>query len=110
MSKKTYVAVKQVRDFVDAQPDNTRIAYLNIVERLERDGRLIEPYGKKLKDNLFEIRVRQGNNIRVFYCYFDGDVIFGVHAFTKKSQQTPKQEIRQAEKMIAMLKRGEYHE
>jgi phage-related protein len=110
VSKKIYVPVKQVREFIDEQPETVRIEYLNIVDRLEKDGRLVEPYGKKLKENLFEIRVRRGANVRVFYFYFEDDLIFGVHAFVKKSQQTPQQEIKKAEKTISLIRRDEYHE
>lgn len=67
MKKKSYVAVKKVREFIDRQPDEVQAEYLKIVEQLEKDGRLIEPFGKKLDSDLFEIRVRRGKQIRVLY-------------------------------------------
>ncbi len=108
--KKTYLAVKKVRDFIDLQSDETRAEYLSITERLELEGYLIEPFAKKLDSDLFEIRVRKGKQIRVFYFYHDDEYIFGVHAFVKKTQKTPKQEIKQAQKIISKIKRGEYDE
>jgi len=70
----------------------------------------IEPFGKKLKRDLFEIRIRKGGNVRVFYFYAENNYVIGVHAFVKKSQDTPIQEIRKAEKTISLIKRGEYNE
>lgn len=51
------MAVKKVRGFIDRQPDEVQAEYIKIVEQLEKDGRLIEPFGKKLDRDLFEIRV-----------------------------------------------------
>ena len=108
--KKTYLALQKVRDFIDKQSPEVRIEYLNIVDRLEEDGHLIEPFAKKLDSELFEIRIRKGKQIRVFYFYHEDDYIFGVHAFVKKTQKTPKQELKQAQKIISKIKNGEYNE
>ena len=104
------MAVKKVRDFISQQPDDVQAEYLKIVEQLEQDGFLVQPYGKKLEKDLFEIRVRRGVQVRVLYFYFGDDSIIGVHGFIKKSQKTPLKEIKQAKKVISMLKRGEYYE
>ena len=108
--KKTYLALQKVRDFIDEQSEVSRIEYLNLVDRLEDEGYLIEPFAKKLDTDLFEIRIRKGKQIRVFYFDHENDYIFGVHAFVKKTQKTPKQEIKQAQKIISEIKRGEYNE
>lgn len=110
MKKKLYAAVKQVRDFIEKQNDAVKIEYENIVNRLEQDGYLIEPFGKKLGRDLFEIRIRKGGNVRVFYFYSIDNYVIGVHAFVKKSQNTPTQEIKKAKKIISLIKRGEYDE
>ena len=60
VKKKSYMAVKKVREFIEKQPDEVQSEYLKIVEQLEKDGRLIEPFGKKLDKEFFEIRVRRG--------------------------------------------------
>lgn len=110
MKKKHYLAVKKVRDFVKKQPDESQAEYLSIVDRLELDGYLVEPYAKKLEADLFEIRVRRGRQIRVFYFYHEDNLVFGVHAFVKKAQRTPLKELRLARKMVQLIKRGEYDE
>lgn len=108
--KKTYIALTKVREFIDAQPANCQMEYQAIVDRLETDGFLVEPYGKKLEPDLFEIRVRSGRQIRVFYFYHTGDIVFGVHAFAKKTQRTPDHELKQARRIIRRIKRGDYDE
>ena len=110
MAKKTYVAVKKVRAFIDAQPDEVQAEYLKIVEKLERDGRLVEPYGKKLDKGLFEMRIRRGGQVRILYFYQDRDYVISVHGFVKKTQKTPQQDLKQAIKIMGMIKRGEYNE
>ncbi len=110
VKKKSYMAVKKVREFINQQPDEVQAEYLKIVEQLEIDGRLIEPFGKKLDSDLFEIRVRRGKQVRVLYFYFTDDLVIGVHGFVKKSQKTPQNEIKQAKRVMARIQRGEYEE
>ena len=108
--KKQYLAVSKVRAFIAKQPAECQAQYLAMVERLEQDGYLIEPFAKKVEKNLFELRVRRGRQVRVFYCYDEGDVIMGVHAFVKKTQKTPDRELRQARRVMSAIERGEYDE
>lgn len=108
--KKTYVALKRVRDFIDQQPEGTRYEYQKIVDQLIKEGFLIEPYGKKLEKDLFEIRVRHENNIRVFYFYHEFDIVYAVHGFIKKTFHTPHHEMRKARKIIKQIKGGIYAE
>ena len=110
MAKKTYLAVKRVRQFIDAQSDEVQAEYLKIVEQLENDGRLVEPYGKKLDKGLFEIRIRRGGQVRILYFYQERDYVIGVHAFVKKTQKTPQKELKQAMRVMGMIKRGDYDE
>ncbi|MCA1792863.1 MAG: type II toxin-antitoxin system RelE/ParE family toxin [Desulfobacteraceae bacterium] len=55
---------------------------------------------KKLEgtDNIWEARVQYGNNFFRLLGFFDGnELVILNHAFTKKSQKTPKKEIIKAE-------------
>jgi phage-related protein len=64
---------------------------LNIVPR---------KFFKKLEstDDIWEVRVQLGNNIFRFLGFIDGaELIILNHAFTKKTQKTPKKEIKIAE-------------
>jgi phage-related protein len=108
VKKKSYAAVKKVREFIEKQPAEVQAEYLKIIEFLEIDGRLIEPFGKKIDKDLFEIRVRRGKQVRVLYFYFSDDLVIGVHGFVKKSQKTPLNEIKQARRVMTRIQRGEY--
>jgi phage-related protein len=107
---KTFIAVKSVRAFVEAQPDDFQAEYWTLVERLEADGRLVEPFAKKLDESLFEIRLRRGRQVRVIYFYHVDDLIVGVHAFVKKTQITPLIELRQARAVMRRFQQGVYDE
>ena len=109
-NKKQYIAVKQVQKFIAKQPDICQAEYLAIIERLELDGFLVEPYAKKIDKDLFEIRVRRGKQVRVFYYYDIDNFIIGIHAFVKKTRTTPIREIKQAHKVVSKILRGEYNE
>ena len=57
-------------------------------------------------EGLFEIRVQVGNNIYRIFCFFDkGNLVILLTGFQKKSQKTPRKEIRKAE-----LLKQEYYE
>ncbi len=109
-NKKIYLAVKKVRDFVDKMSVDSKFEYLNLVRKIEEDGRLVEPYGKKITNELFEMRIRKGTQVRVIYFYYENNYVFGVHAFTKKSQKTPLHDLKQAKKIVSQIKRGDYDE
>ncbi len=110
MTKKKYIAVKKVRQFVESQSNEVQAEYLKISEQLEKDGRLVEPFGKKLDKNLFEMRIRRGGQVRILYFYHEREYVIGVHGFTKKTQKTPQKELKQAMRVMGLLKRGEYDE
>ena len=51
-------------------------------------------------EGLWEVRVRAGNGIFRVFCFFDeGEMIILLGGFQKKSQKTPKREIRKATKL-----------
>ncbi|MEA3446418.1 MAG: type II toxin-antitoxin system RelE/ParE family toxin [Bacteroidota bacterium] len=57
-------------------------------------------------DGLFEIRIQVGNNIYRVFCFFDeGNLVILLSGFQKKTQKTPKKEIKKAERL-----KQEYYE
>jgi phage-related protein len=67
----------------------SRVEYLSNVELPIRNT----DFSEKLCENLFELKVRYQNLfIRVFYFFFEGDIIF-IHGFNKKTNKTPSKEI-----------------
>lgn len=68
----------------------------NLIEELPR---VPETYLKHMEntESIFEIRVQKGNDIFRIFCFFDrGQLIVLANGFQKKTQKTPKQEIKKA--------------
>jgi phage-related protein len=108
--KKRYLATRQVREFIATQPPGIQAEYVKLVERIETDGYLIEPFGKKLDRDMFEMRLRRGRQVRVVYFYHMGNRVIGVQAFVKKTQKTPPQELAQARRVKRRIEDGDYDE
>ncbi len=69
---------------------------LRTIDLLERFGyQLSMPHSKKITDNLFELRVRGQQEVRIFYCFHQGRAHL-LSGFVKKSQKTPRTEIDKA--------------
>ena len=103
--KKIFKMLLPVRDFMRSQSGDIKQELNNIIWRLEMTGFLVMPYGEKISgENLFAIRVIQAGNIRVFYVYGENDAIYGIHAYEKKTEQIPDHEIREANRMITLLR------
>ena len=69
---------------------------------IEEFPRVPETYLKYFEktDGLFEIRVQQGSDIFRIFCFFDqGQLVVLANGFQKKTQKTPKQEIKKALKI-----------
>jgi phage-related protein len=60
------------------------------------------PHSKKVNKDLFELRVRGKQEVRIFYS-FDQSRIILIHGFVKKSQKLPKKEIQIAIKKLKHL-------
>lgn len=80
---------KKVRAKIDAR-----------VKILQRDGKLEEPFGKKIDTNLYEIRIKLGGQWRVLYAYLQEEFIILLSAFLKKTQKTPPNEMIKAKKRL----------
>ena len=105
--KKYFIEFPNVTSFMDTQTAEVDAEYREIVQRLEREGRLSLPFGEKIKGkNLFAIRVINAGNIRVFYVYGKGDYVYGIHGYVKKSQKIPRSELKLACKLTKELKRA----
>ena len=64
------------------------------IELLQQNGtRLNDNITKHLEDGIWELR--PGNN-RVFYFFYENNTFVLLHQFRKKSQKTPKREIKKA--------------
>ena len=67
---------------------------------IEEIDRIPETYLKYLEDGLFEIRVQLASDIFRIFCFFDEEkLIVLANGFQKKTQKTPKKEIKKALKI-----------
>lgn len=86
------------KEFMDSLDEKMRAKLLRLQMLLENNGyEMREPYSKHLEEGIFELRGQQGNNIaRVLYFFIVGRKIIITNGFVKKTQQTPKKEIKLA--------------
>ena len=61
----------------------------------------------RLGEGLFELRPRGRSGIgRAFYCFLLGQRVVVVHAFIKKTQESPDKELKLARKRVKELQHG----
>jgi phage-related protein len=96
----------RVRAEIESWPSGILADYARIVELLIEFGpNLRMPYSRAMGDGLFELRPRSSEGIaRVFYCYMIPRHIVVLHAFVKKTQETPKRELKIARKKMKEIK------
>lgn len=56
------------------------------------------PHTKPVGNGLFELRIRDKQEVRVLYIFVDGHDVFALHAFLKKQNSIPKEELEIANK------------
>lgn len=99
---------QRVRDEIESWPADVLADYARIIELLGAHGpNLRLPYSRSFGDGLFELRPRGRSGIgRAFYCFRLGARVVILHAFIKKSQQTPDRELRRARSRLKELSNG----
>lgn len=92
-----------VKEFMESLDIKMRAKLLKLQLLLEENGNeLTEPYSKCLGEGMFELRAQQGNNIaRVLYFFMIGQRIVITNGFIKKTQKTPKRELKLAKRYRA---------
>lgn len=84
---------KFVKSFIDEQSLKVKGKYVGMIGFLGEYGPfLTEKYTKKIRHNLYEIRITGKEQIRVLYAV-QGNQIILLHAFKKKTQKVPQKEI-----------------
>lgn len=93
---------------IEAWPVDVLADYAHLVELLAEYGpNLRLPHSRAMGDGLFELRPRGRSGIgRAFYCFLVGKRVVVVHAFVKKTQQTPDKELKLARKRMKELNHG----
>lgn len=87
-----------VKEFINGTNVKMRAKIYGLLEILEEKGNLLrEPYSKHLEEGIFELRCKYGSDItRVLYFFYYGNKIVLTNGFVKKTQKTPRSEIKLA--------------
>ena len=93
---------------IESWPADVLADYARLIELLAQHGPSLRlPHSKAFGDGLFELRPRGRSGIgRAFYCFLLGKRIVVVHAFIKKTQETPDKELKLARKRAKELQHG----
>ena len=98
----------QVEAEIESWPDAILADYARIVELLMEFGpNLRMPHSRAMGGGLFELRPRGREGIgRVFYCFVIGKSVVVLHAFVKKTPDTPEPELKIARKRMKEVQNG----
>jgi len=89
-----------VKDFIDSLPGKVAQKVTWVLKLLEDLDIIPSSYFKKLigSEEIWECRIQFGSNAYRIFCFFAvNSVVVLTHGFIKKSQKTPKNEIKRAE-------------
>src|SRR5947209_20540659 len=97
---------ERVLSEIESWPVDVLADYARLVELLAEYGPSLRlPHSRAFGDGLFELRPRGRSGIgRAFYCFLVEQRVVVLHAFIKKSQQTPKHEIKRARKRMKEIR------
>lgn len=91
----------EFEDFYNSLPRKDRLKLFTVIDRVEEHGLLVsrsQKWVKKLNNDLYELRAKVGSNIqRALDFQKQGDEYLITHGFTKKTDKTPRLEIKHAE-------------
>lgn len=97
---------QRVEEETLAFPKGILANFLHVTEMMEELGPALgHPYTKPLKQGLFEIRAKGQEGIgRSFFCTVSNKEIIILHSFIKKTQKTPKKELKIARARLKEVK------
>jgi phage-related protein len=92
----------RVKAEIESWPDGVLADYARLVELLMEFGpNLRMPHSRAMGGGLFELRARGREGIgRALYCFVVGRRVVILHAFVKKTQETPEKELRIARRRM----------
>ncbi len=103
----TYFHARVLAD-IESWPVEVLADYARLAELLMEHGPSLRlPHSRAFGDGLFELRPRGREGIgRAFYCFPVGKRVVVLHAFIKKTQQTPDSELKLARKRLKEVQHG----
>ncbi len=95
-----------VEDEILSMPPKIQARMIKLLELIELHGaNLGPPHTESMGDGLFEIRAKAQEGIgRSLFCYLKGQHVYVLRAFVKKSNKTPKKEIKLAKERMKEVK------
>ncbi len=98
----------RVKAEIEGWPDGILADYAHLVELLMEFGPdLRMPHSRAMGGGLLEIRPRGREGIgRAFYCFAIGQRVVILHAFIKKTQETPQRDLIIARRMMKEVLHG----
>ena len=98
----------RVKAEIESWPDGILADYARLVELLMEFGpNLRMPHSRAMGGGLFELRARGREGMgRAFYCFVFGQRVVVLHAFVKKTQETPERELRIARRRMKEVQNG----
>lgn len=92
---------ESLENFIKSLEKPTVAKILRTIDLLELFGhRLGMPHTKRISEQLFELRIKGKQEVRIFYTFYKNKIVL-LHGFIKKSAKIPKKEINNA---LAKLK------
>ncbi len=92
---------KPVEDFIKSLDMKSISRVARTIDLLKDQGNLLRmPHSKKITKNIFELRIKGIESIRMLYAFGAKEVIYLLHGFKKKTQKIPLREIKLAENRI----------
>lgn len=94
---------KLVEEFISTLEAATIAKVSHLIDLLEKHGPFLgTPHAKKIYPNLYELRIRGRQEVRIMYTFINRK-IYLLSAFQKQTQKTPAKEIVSALKRRAAI-------
>lgn len=94
---------RSVEDFIESLESDTIAKVFRVIELLGIHGYALRmPYSKNIGGQLYELRTRGTQEVRIFYIFHNDSAIL-LHGFVKKSQKIPRKEIIRAQEKLRVL-------
>ena len=86
---------RPVKDFLDGLSKETKAKIYAALEMLAQEGNQLRmPKSRSLGEGLHELRVPHPEGpVRIIYCFLPGRRIMLLHAFVKRTEQTPRRDL-----------------
>ena len=94
---------KPVEDFIRSMESGSIAKIAHAIDLLKQHGSLLGmPHAKKVTNQLYELRIRGKQEIRILYA-FSYRMIYLLHGFKKKQDKIPSKELHTAEVRLSYL-------